>query len=161
MNANERDMTNRQKWGVAPLPAVAAFCLFAALCGCGKRPESVSAPPPPPKPAVLDRMQDPVYTNALMEARREQVARVRRAEPVLKLMDSMKARARKALPQGATEARVLEELDAHPAKYPGWRELRTRAAELEREQEKGRREARALVRARILQEAADRKAAAK
>lgn len=104
-------------------------------------------------------MKDPAYTNALTTALKEQKDLVRRMEPLRRLMEGMKERARKALPKGATEAQVMEELDFHPEKYAGWRELKSRAAELEQDLRKKQKSARETVRARIERETAEKKAA--
>lgn len=139
------------------------LCLVAVLTGCDRGPAQNEAPAsgvsPSAKPGVIDRMQDPVYTNALVQSRKAQVGLAKRVEPVVRQMESMKAKARTALPKDATEAQVLEELDLHPAKYPGWRELKVRAVELEANLKQEQKAARDLIRARIERERADKKAA--
>ena len=73
----------------------------------------------------------------------------------------MLERARAALGAEATDEQVIAELDAHPAKYPGWRELKEQLEQAERDRKQAYLKTREIVRARILKEAADaRKSAA-
>lgn len=130
------------------------LCLVAFLTGCDKGP----AREPAAAPLVVDRMKDPVYTNALVTSRKEQVALVKRAEPVRQQMEIFRKKARAALPKDATEEQVLEELDLHPSKYPGWRELKESAEKLEADLKKEQQAVRELIRARIQKETADKKA---
>lgn len=134
---------------LAPFATVAVAVGIAALCGCEKKPEVYTV-----------RGEDPVYQNALREthARQNEQAAVRnRIEPQLK---ELVARARAALPKDATDEQVRAELEAHPEKYPGWKALSGALAKTNANLEREMACARATVRARILKEAADRRAVA-
>jgi len=65
------------------------------------------------------------------------------------------ARARKALPEGATDEQVRDELLNNPRKYSGWRELSIKLGELNAKAEKELEETRRLVAARIMKEQKD------
>ena len=132
---------------LAPFATVAVVVGIAAFCGCEKKPEVYTV-----------RGEDPVYRKTLHETRtrqNEQAAVRARIEPQLK---ELIARARAALPKDATDEQVRAELEANPEKYPGWKALSDALAKANLEQEMAR--ARATVRARILKEAADRRAVA-
>lgn len=139
---------------LAPFATVAVAVGIAALCGCEKKPHEK-------KPEVYTvRGEDPVYQKALHEthARQNEQAAVRnRIEPQLK---ELVARARAALPKDATDEQVRAELEAHPERYPGWKALSSALAKTNANLEQEMARARATVRARILKEAADRRAVA-
>lgn len=138
--------------GVAPMISVATMVFLAAFSGCKKD----SAPTAP----STDRMQDPVYTNALASAHKKQVAIVRRQQTLRANMKRMKERARAALGKDATDEQIAAELAANPAKYPGWRELKAQDDQAEQERKAEYLKTRQIVRARILKETADQKKAA-
>lgn len=132
--------------------AVVLLCVAAG--GCGREavvPEK--APSAPPK--VLRRMDDPAYQKALREvqAQRRKMAEAR--AQIRERMRELSAQARAALPADATDAQVKAELEGKPQTYPDWAELARRLQELEKAAEKDLREARDLVRARILKEQDD------
>ncbi len=144
---------------VVPLGAV--MCACACLTGC-ERNESVSSQKPPeqapetPVANVVPRSQDAAYQGLLKEnVNGKQRIMAERAKIEARIAQ-LKDHARKALPQGATDAQVNAELENNPKKYPAWRELnaalRANAAEFERSHA----EARSLVRQRIQREVAER-----
>ena len=139
---------------LAPFATVAVAVGIAALCGCEKKPHEK-------KPEVYTvRGEDPVYQKTLHEthARQNEQAAVRnRIEPQLK---ELVARARAALPKDATDEQVRAELEAHPERYPGWKALSSALSKANANLEQEMARARATVRARILKEAADRRAVA-
>jgi hypothetical protein len=70
-------------------------------------------------------------------------------------MEKLVVRARKALPEGATDEQVRDELLNNPRKYPGWRELSRMLREHNAKAEKELEETRRLVAARIMKEQKD------
>ena len=120
---------------------------FAAFEGCERKPE-----------VSVSRTSDPAYTNAL----KDQIARQTRTAVALakitKQMDMLKARARRALGDNATEEQIKAELDGNPAKYAGWRQLTVAYAKASARAEEELADVRSIVRRRIEKEAADQKA---
>ncbi len=143
-------MRNFARRVVAPILSVAALVFFTALTGCGKG-ESGSA----------DRTKDSAYRAALKGSRDAQASIARRQQPLLANAERMRARAKAALGAGATDAQVESELDANPAKYPGWKELKASLAQAGKDMDAAQAKARATIRKRILKEAAEKKAARK
>jgi len=155
-----KDMKRKNDRLVALLGAV--LCVCACLVGC-ERKESA-----PPAPAVTNasakaasRLDDPAYraqvTNLIAAQRRTYVAR----EQILARMEQVRERARKALPEGATDEQVKAELESNPRQYPAWREL---VAALEQNAEESKRNsaaAQTTIRRRILREVAEQTSAKK
>lgn len=140
---------------VAPCLAVAAFAVFTALPGCGKK-----APPASPGGgAATDRLNDPAYVATLEKAEKRQNEILARQKPLSRNMERMRQRARDVLGKDATEAQVVAELDAHPEKYPGWRELKAQARDADAEMKRENARMREIVRRRILKDMAARKKA--
>ena len=106
------------------------------------------------KPAV-PRSQDAAYTNALKQVQVKRKAIASRRREVAEQMAALVARARKALPEGATEEQIRNELLNNPRKYPGWRELSRMLRERNAKADKDLEDARRLVAARIRQEQAE------
>ena len=128
---------------------MALAALVAAVCGCEKEQK-----PADEKPAV-PRSQDAAYTNALKQVQVKRNAIASRRREVVVQMEKLVARARKALPEGATEEQIRDELLNNPRKYPGWRELSRKLRELNALAEKELADTRRLVTARIRQEQND------
>ena len=128
---------------------IALAALVAVVCGCEKEQK-----PADEKPAV-PRSQDAAYTNALKQVQVKRKAIASRRREIAEQMETLVARARKALPEGATEEQIRNELLNNPRKYPGWsalsRALREENARAEKELEESRR----LVAARIMKEQKD------
>lgn len=135
----------------APLAAVSLLLVLAVLTGCRKEQE---------KPVYTSRTRDPAYKQELQGTidRQTQTAKVR--AQLVRQMDLLAARARAALPAGATDEQVKAELDGNPTKYPGWKTLSDEFAKVNATAEKELANARSIVRRRIMKETADRKAAA-
>ena len=131
------------------LRSIALAAALAVVCGCGKE-----QPAPQPKPFV-PRTQDASYKKELQDVQAKRNAIASRRREVVEQMEALVARARKALPEGATEDQIRDELLNHPRKYPGWsalsRMLREENARAEKELEESRR----LVAARIMKEQKD------
>ena len=123
--------------------------ILATVCGCGK-----DQPAPQPKPAV-PRTQDASYQKALKDVQVKRNAVASRRREIVEQMEKLVARARKALPEGATDEQVRDELLNNPRKYSGWRELSIKLGELNAKAEKELEETRRLVAARILKEQKD------
>ena len=159
----QKDMKRKNDSLVALLGAV--LCACACLVGCERREPVPSAPPAPEaKPAatsVVSRADDAAYqaqvTNHIAAQRRTNVAR----ERILTRMEQVRERARKALPEGATDEQVKAELENNPRKYPAWREL---VAALEKNAEESKSNsaaAQTTIRRRILREVAEQTSAKK
>ena len=135
---------------------------LAALCGCEKKPDGgQKTPDAAARPEVYTtRGQDPAYTNALHEARAKQTHIVAVQAKLRPQIAAFMARARAALPAGATDDQVRAELDAHPEKYPGWTALAKAKAQADARLTDAHARTRETVRRRIVQEAADRRAVA-
>lgn len=128
---------------------IALAALVAVVCGCEKEQK-----PADEKPAV-PRSQDAAYTNALKQVQVKRKAIASRRREIVEQMEKLVARARKALPEGATEEQIRNELLDNPRKYPGWRELSRMLREHNALAEKELEETRRLVAARIMKEQKD------
>ena len=148
-------MVNIVRQFVAPCLAVAAFAVFALLSGCEKK----ASPKTPGGTVATDRLNDPAYVAALEKAEKRQNEILARQKPISKNMERMRQRARDVLGKEATEAQIAAELDAHPEKYPGWRELKAQARDADAEMKNENARMRELVRRRILKDMAARKKA--
>ena len=155
-----KDMKRKNDRLVALLGAV--LCVCACLVGCERKESASSAPAVTNAPAkAVSRMDDAVYraqvTNLIAAQRRTYVAR----ERILARMEQVRERARKALPEGATDEQVKAELESNPRQYPAWREL---VAALEQNAEESKRNsaaAQTTIRRRILREVAEQTSAKK
>ena len=155
-----KDMKRKNDRLVALLGAV--LCVCACLVGCERKESASSAPAVTNAPAkAVSRMDDPAYraqvTNLIAAQRRTNVAR----ERILARMEQVRERARKALPEGATDEQVKAELESNPRQYPAWREL---VAALEQNAEESKRNsaaAQTTIRRRILREVAEQTSAKK
>jgi len=156
-----KDMKRKNDRLVALLGAV--LCVCACLVGCERKESASSAPTVTNNAPVkaVSRMDDPVYqaqvTNHIAAQRRTNVAR----ERILTRMEQVRERARKALPEGATDEQVKAELENNPRKYPAWREL---VAALEKNAEESKSNsaaAQTTIRRRILREVAEQTSAKK
>lgn len=107
----------------------------------------------------MSRLDDPAYTNALVQARVRQESLARRVGMLEANRARMLERARKALGGETDEAKLVAELDAHPSKYPGWKELKVQLGGAQKMLGSECRQGRDMVRNRILKELADKKSA--
>lgn len=147
---------------VAPLGAI--LCVCACLVGCERRETAPSSPAPEPKgqpaatpkgPSPLSieaRVKDKEYQSKLqgsVEAQRRTLAKRAKVESSIA---KLREHARKALPEGATDAQVLAELENNPSKYPAWRELVAALKASRAEEEELKAAAQSALRQRILSE---------
>ena len=137
---------------VAPLGAV--LCVCACLVGCERREAAPSSPAPEPKaPSPLSieaRAKDKEYQAKLqgsVEAQRRTLAKRAKVESSIA---KLREHARKSLPEGATDAQVLAELENNPRKYPAWCELVAALKASMAEEEKLKAAAQSALRQRIL-----------
>ena len=159
-----KDMKRKNDRLVALLGAV--LCVCAGLVGCGHKeavppePSAPSATNAPAKKAV-SRTNDTAYQSQLKDhLAAQRNANVER-ERILVRMEQVRERARKALPQGATDEQVTAELENNPRKDPSWGELVV-ALKKNAEEIKGNKvAAQATVRRRILREVAEQASAKK
>ena len=135
----------------APLSAVSFLLVLAVFSGCRKEQD---------KPVYASRTRDPAYKQELQGVIDQRTQTAKTLYKLKKQMDLLAARARAALPAGATDEQAKAELDGNPAKYPGWKILSAEFAKVSAAAEKELADARSLVRRRIMKETADRKAAA-
>ena len=143
----------------------AVLCVCACLVGCERK---AAVSPEPPAPAMTNapkkvaaRADDAAYQAQLKDhiaaQRSVNVAR----EKILARMEQLRERARKALPEGATDEQVKAELEGNPRKYPAWGELVAALAKNQEELENKKASAQAAIRHRILREAAEQTSARK
>lgn len=138
------------------------FLCAAAVSGCKRRQpqsvdglEGVSGGGDGPA-VVTNRMQDPVYRQALDDNRQSQVQKAAVRHAVVGRMERMIAEVRAALPAGADDEAVKAEL----AKRPEWKVLEEENARALAEVEATLAEARESIRRRMEAEARDVKAVA-
>ena len=136
---------------VVPLGAV--LCACACLTGCGR--DDSPAPSAPQKKDV-SRANDEAYQKRLEQFAKDKQGISQQRAKIQSRIAELRARARKALPEGATEAQVLAELENNPKKYPAWRELVAAMRESVKEEEQNLAAAQAAVRQRVMQEVKDR-----
>jgi len=148
-------MRRRLRLGrIAPRMA-AVMVILAAVCGCEKEASSPNAAATNAPAAFVPRTKDPVYKKALKDVQKPRKALAAERRDVVVQMEDLMARARAALPEGATELQIRDELLNNPRKYPGWSELSRKLRELNALAEKELENTRRLVTARIRQEQND------
>lgn len=138
---------------VVPLGAV--LCACACLTGCGRG--DAPAPSAPQKKDV-SRANDKAYQERLKEFGKDKQSIGKRRAKIESQMAQLREHAKKALPEGATEAQVLAELENNPKKYPAWRGLAAALKENGLDEERHLAAAQAAVRQRIRQEVSERRA---
>lgn len=134
-------------------------CGMVALAGCKRRTVQEEQGQPSertPVAVVTNRMQDPVYREALKDSRREQVLAASARSPVVAKMEAMIAEVRASLPAGADDQAVKDEL----AKRPEWKALEEENARATDAIDKSIEAAREKIRQRMETEASDVKAVA-
>ena len=136
---------------VVPLGAV--LCACACLTGCGR---DDSPAPSAPQKKDFSRANDEAYQKRLNEFGKEKQSIGQQRAKIRSRMAELRTLARKALPEGATEAQVLAELENNPEKYPAWRELSAAMKESVKEEQRNLAAAQAAVRQRIMQETKER-----
>jgi len=136
---------------VVPLGAV--LCACACLTGCGRE----ESPTPSAAPAKdVSRANDTAYQEQLKAFGKDKQGIGNQRAKIESHMALLRERARKALPEGATDAQVLAELEGNPKKYPAWRELTNALKDNWAKEEQNRAAAQAAVRRRIQREIAER-----
>lgn len=146
-------MMRQKKTCIAPRLAVPILLVFAAFCGCDKKPQPASAPQPPPS-----RAKDPAYLAQLNAVQNEKVKVASSRAKIEAELERWRARAKAVLGASATLEQIDAELTAHPEKYPGWNALKARLAENDGLRKQVLDKARATVRDRILKDGAGREA---
>lgn len=148
-------MRRRLRLGrIAPRMA-AVMVILVAACGCEKDASSPAGAATNAPAAFVPRTKDPAYKKALNDVQKPRKALAAERMEVVAQMENLVARARAALPEGATELQIRDELLNNPRKYPGWRELSRKLRELNALAEKELADTRRLVTARIRQEQND------
>ena len=123
--------------------------LLICFCGCEDKKPEVSKGPA--------RLQDPQYVKQLEDVRTGLKAPAKASNEVKSEMMKVIAAARANLPKDATDEQVKAELDAHPEKYPTWKDLEAKNGAVNADIEKKLEDAQKIVRARILKELAEQK----
>ena len=124
--------------------AVLLVAGLAVLCMRGCRKEQ-------PSP-TYDRTKDPAYRQELLDIQKDRKPLVKARNETVSEMEALIAKARAALPAGATDEDVKAELDGHPEKYPEWKGLYERIVKENTAIEGSLKDAQSRVRARILKE---------
>ncbi len=159
-----KDMKRINDRLVALLGAV--LCVCACLVGCERKEAASPEPSAPsatnaPENKAASRADDTAYQTKLKDhlaAQRD--ANVERAR-ILARMEQVRERARKALPQGASDEQVTAELEGNPRQYPAWGELVSALKKNAEEINDNNAAARAAIRRRILREVAEQTSAKK
>ena len=99
-----------------------------------------------------DRTKDPAYRQELLDILKNRKPLVKARNETVSEMEAVIAKARAALPNGATDEEVKAELDGHPEKYPEWKSLNEKIAKDNAAIEDSLKDAQSRVRARILKE---------
>lgn len=141
---------------VVPLGAV--LCACACLTGCGRdESPAPAAEPSAPQKKDISRANDAAYQERLKEFGKDKRRIYESRAKIEAHMAQLREYARKSLPEGATDAQVLAELENNPKKYPAWRGLAAALKENGLEEERHLAAAQAAVRQRIRQEVSERR----
>ena len=132
---------SRAAW-IAVALALAVLAVVVALCARGCR----------RGPAPNDRTQDPAYAQELKDVMEARKPLVKARNQTVSEMKAVIAKARAALPAGATDEDVKAELDGHPEKYPEWKGLSEQILRDNAAIEDSLKDAQSRVRARIMKE---------
>ena len=99
-----------------------------------------------------DRTQDPAYTQELKDVLEARKPLVKARNETVSAMKALIAKARAALPAGASDEDVKAELEGHPKKYPEWKGLYEQVLRDNAAIEGSLKDAQSRVRARIMKE---------
>ncbi len=132
---------SRAAW-IAVALALAVLAVVVALCVRGCRGDSEG----------YDRTQDTAYTQELKDVIEARKPLVKARNETVSGMKALIAKARAALPAGATDEEVKAELDGHPEKYPEWKDLNDKIAKDNAAVEDSLKDAQSRVRARLMKE---------
>ena len=132
---------SRAAW-IAVLLAMVVLAVVVALCvrGCRRG------------PAGDDRTKDPAYAQELKDVLEARKPFVKARNQTASEMKDVIAKARAALPAGATDEEVKAELDGHPEKYPEWKGLSEKIVQDNAAIEGSLKDAQSRIRARIMKE---------
>ena len=136
---------SRTAW-IAVALAMVVLAVVVALCVRGCRGGS----------AGYDRTQDSAYEQELKDVLKARKPLVRARNATVSEMESIIAKARAALPAGATDEDVKAELDGHPEKYPEWKGLSEKIVQDNAAIEGSLKDAQSRIRARIMKELGSR-----
>ena len=128
---------------IAVIAVLLVAGLVAVLCVRGCRKEQSSA---------YDRTKDPAHRQELKDVMNARKPLVKARNETVSEMEAVIAKARAALPAGATDEEVKAELDGNPEKYPEWKSLNEKIAKDNAAIEDSLKDAQSRVRARILKE---------
>ena len=132
---------SRAAW-IAVALAVVVLAVVVALCVRGRRGGSEG----------YDRTKDPAYVQELTDVIEARKPLVKARNETVSGMKALIAKARAALPAGATDEEVKAELDGHPEKYPEWKELSEKIVQDNAAIEGSLKDAQSRIRARIMKE---------
>lgn len=104
------------------------------------------------RPSEDDRADDPAYNQSLNDVVEARKPLVKARNETVSEMKALIAKARAALPAGAADEDVKAELEGHPEKYPGWKDLNERIVKDNAAIEGSLKDAQERVRARILKQ---------
>ncbi len=145
-----------RKETVSPEPSVSNASSTSMAPVVSNVSAAASAPVVSNAPAVKQvdsRAKDAAY-QAWVRGREAEKRLNRERESILSKMERLRERAKKALPDDATDAQVTEELENNPRKYPGWRELVTALEKNAEKKERNNAAVQARVRRRMQRETA-------
>ena len=133
---------SRTAWFAVLLALAALAAVVVTLCvrGCRRGPEG------------YDRTKDPEFVNELMGVIEARKPLVKARNETVSEMKAIIAKARAALPAGASDEDVKAELEGHPEKYPEWKGLYEQVLRDNAAIEGSLKDAQSRVRARIMKE---------
>ena len=136
---------SRAAW-IAVVLAMVVVAVVVVLCVRGCRRGSDG----------YDRVQDSTYEQELKDVMEARKPLVRARNKTVSEMKGVIAKARAALPAGASDEEVKAELDGHPEKYPEWKGLSEQILRDNAAIEGSLKDAQSRVRARIMKELGSR-----
>ena len=131
---------SRAAW-IAVALAVVVLAVVVALCVRGRR-----------SAQQYERTQDPAYAQELKDVLEARKPLVKARNETVSGMKALIAKARAALPAGASDEEVKAELDGHPEKYPEWKGLSEKIVQDNAAIEGSLKDAQSRIRARIMKE---------
>ena len=137
----------------------AVLCVCACFVGCERKEAASPEPPAPvvsnaPAKQAASRLDDAAYQAKLQDRLAVQRRTREERRTILSQIAQLRARAKKALPENATEAQVTAELEGNPRRYPGWYELNEALGKNDEKIKRDETATYTMVRRRILREAA-------
>ena len=132
---------SRTAW-IAVALAMVVLAVVVVLCVRGCRGGSEG----------YDRTKDPAYVQELKDVLEARKPLVKARNQTVSEMKDVIAKARAALPAGASDEEVKAELDGHPEKYPEWKGLSEKIVRDNAAIEGSLKDAQSRIRARIMKE---------